>query len=359
MHSKMKWMGILAVAAVAVVAMICSPAAAKTGPVPVKVFILAGQSNMEGHAATGTLDYLGEDPKYGKLLGKVKKPGGPVVVRKDVSIRYLDRKGNLTVGYGAYKGDKKAGEINLGKSFGPELGFGIVMGDLHDEEVLLIKAAWGGKSIYRDFRPPSSGLPKAEVLAAQLAQAKKRNPDATLDDVKAGYGHFYRLMLEQVSDTLGNLKTHFPAYEGQSYEIAGFVWFQGFNDQFGQANKDEYAQHMANLIKDLRKEWKVPQMPVVIGELGTGGKKGAIALAQAAAAKRPEFKGTVAFVETTQHWDFEADKMCREGVWRGPDKAKFYRIAAERPYHYLGSGKMMFLMGHDFGEAMVELLKKK
>ena len=45
-------------------------------------------------------------------------------------------------------------------------------------------------------------------------------------------------------------------------------------------------------------------------------------------------------------------------LWNSPVRAKFYRIASERPFHYLGSGKMMFLMGHDFGEAMVELLKK-
>lgn len=29
---------------------------------PLKVFILAGQSNMEGHAAISTFDYIGKDP---------------------------------------------------------------------------------------------------------------------------------------------------------------------------------------------------------------------------------------------------------------------------------------------------------
>ena len=41
--------------------------------------------------------------------------------------------------------------------FGPELQFGHVLGDYFDNQVLLIKTAWGGKSLYRDFRPPSSG----------------------------------------------------------------------------------------------------------------------------------------------------------------------------------------------------------
>ena len=330
---------IVGVAVLAGVAMLVAPqagAADKVGKGPLKVFILAGQSNMEGHAAAGTLDYLGEDPKYGKLLGKVKQKDGSLVVRKDVWIWYLGRKGDLTVGYGVRKGDKTIGkgadQINLGKSFGPELPFGIVMGDLFDEQVLLIKTAWGGKSIYKDFRPPSSG---GEV------------------------GPFYTKMVDHVKDVLKDLKTLFPKYDAdKGYEIAGFLWFQGFNDQWRKA-PGEYEQNMANLIKDLRKELKVPKMPVVIGALGTGGKKGPVAVAQEAAAKRAEFKGTVSFVETALYWDQKADQLYRKGVWKGPDKAKFYRIAAERPYHYLGSGKIMFLMGHAFGEAMVDLLKPK
>ena len=31
---------------------------------------------------------------------------------------------------------------------------------------------------------------------------------------------------------------------------------------------------------------------------------------------------------------------------------------SDKRYHYLGSGKIMFLIGHAFGEGMVELLKK-
>jgi hypothetical protein len=45
---------------------------------PVKVFILAGQSNMEGHAGVQTLDRLGEHPTHGYLLnrnGTWKLPG--------------------------------------------------------------------------------------------------------------------------------------------------------------------------------------------------------------------------------------------------------------------------------------------
>jgi hypothetical protein len=37
---------------------------------PLKVFILAGQSNMEGHGGVQTLDQLGKHPMHGHLLKK-------------------------------------------------------------------------------------------------------------------------------------------------------------------------------------------------------------------------------------------------------------------------------------------------
>jgi hypothetical protein len=54
----------------------------------VKVFILAGQSNMDGHAGVKTLDRQGEHPTHGYLLKKIKKGDGSFVVRDDVFVSY-------------------------------------------------------------------------------------------------------------------------------------------------------------------------------------------------------------------------------------------------------------------------------
>jgi hypothetical protein len=43
---------------------------------PLKVFILAGQSNMEGHAEISTFDYIGKDPKTATLLKDMRNPDG-------------------------------------------------------------------------------------------------------------------------------------------------------------------------------------------------------------------------------------------------------------------------------------------
>ncbi len=43
---------------------------------PLKVFILAGQSNMEGHAEVRTFDYIGKDPATAPLLKEMRNPDG-------------------------------------------------------------------------------------------------------------------------------------------------------------------------------------------------------------------------------------------------------------------------------------------
>ena len=106
---------------------------------------------MEGQGAIGTLDWLGEDSTYGHLLAKLENDDGSWKVRDDVWVYYPRargglKKGALTVGYGA--NDEK---------IGPELLFGHVMGDCFESPVLLVKTAWGGKSLAVDFRPPRSG----------------------------------------------------------------------------------------------------------------------------------------------------------------------------------------------------------
>ena len=186
----------------------------------VKVFVLAGQSNMEGHATVECLEYQATKGKNQDVFAFCRRSDG-WIERDDVLINYLDRRGKLTVGYGA---PGRQAEI------GPELGFGFTVGDKHDEPVLLIKAAWGGKSLGRDFLPPSVGLPDEETLKAELEKAHKKSPDLKMDELKARYGAYYRLMISEVKTTLAELGKRFPALAGKEPEICGLVWFQGWND---------------------------------------------------------------------------------------------------------------------------------
>jgi len=295
---------------------------------PLKVFILAGQSNMEGQGVVdlegkdynqgkGTLAMMMRDPVKGARFRHLKDAEGKWAVRDDVWVRYQRERGPLLAGPLGF-GFSVYGDAH---HFGPELQFGHVIGDHFENQVLLIKTAWGGKSLYKDFRPPLSG---GEV------------------------GRYYTLMIAQVREALANLKTDFPGYDSRDYELAGFVWYHGWNDGVDPKTAvPEYETNLVNLIEDVRKELNVPRLPVVIGEL-TGPWVEAppewtkLRQAQAAAAARPEFAGNVVFVPTHN----------------------FVRKPEESPnpghgHHEFGNAETYVLVGDALGKGMLTLLDGK
>ncbi len=332
------------------------PSAANDGPV--KVFFLVGQSNMEGKGNPAHLDTYKDDPLIKPTYAGLKDGDG-WKVRDDVWITYPSKfrgakHGSLTVGYGTKQED----------SIGPEFGFGHAIGNALNEPVVLIKIAWGGKSLAVDFRPPGSP-PTQEELEAQLERARKKNPKATIEEIKERYGHYYREMIRHAKEELANLDSRFPALKGRKVEIAGFVWHQGFNDVINRDLKArqyaDYTRWLAEFIRDVRKDLNAPNMPFVIGELSTGGipNRGDFQKAQANTAKLDEFQGNVAFVPTAEYYDTKAHELFEKGYWKGTDeqKAQWQAVGNDRPYHYLGSGKTYYLKGVAFADAMLKMLK--
>jgi alpha-galactosidase len=312
---------------------------------PVKVFILAGQSNMEGKAKVQLMDYQARQPATADLYKHLRKDD-KWIERDDVWIKFLDRKGKLTVGYGSPE------------CIGPELECGNVVGDHYDQPVLLIKTAWGGRSLYRDFRPPSAGLPDEKVLDKLLTNLRKNKKDSTLDDVKASFGATYRDMLKEIHCTLENLQAEFPQYHGQGYELAGFVWFQGWNDMIDPTATAEYTVNMGHFIRDVRRDLKSPNLPFVIGQMGVDGdhpndheKK--FKAAEAAVLDDPAFKGNVALVKTDVFWDTQAEAVYKKDWRKHPDE--WNTVGSNFPFHYLGSARTMLQIGHAFGEAVLKL----
>ena len=215
-----------------------------------------------------------------------------------------------------------------GKSIGPELGFGHVLGTFHDEQVLLIKTAQGNRSLGFDFRPPSSG---------------RTDPGNEFESAE------YKLMVEGVRKTLANIDKVVPGYKDQGYEIAGFVWFQGHKDSFSEVLIEEYEKHLVNLINDVRREFKTPKLPAVVATVGFGGhnmqeKFLRILKAQMAvgdAKKHPEYAGNVASVDTRDFWREVDESPKSEG------------------YHYNRNAETYMLIGDALGRSMVRLLGGK
>lgn len=376
---------------------------------PLKVFILAGQSNMQGHAKIETFDYIGDDPATAPLLKEMRDADGkPRVCEKvwissvgclgDAYADLREKTGKLTAGFGAPEG-----------KIGPEFMFGITMEKQLGEPVLLIKTAWGGRSLHTDFRPPSAGAyePTAEEAKkwAEKPERKTKTEEAT--------GVYYREMVAHVKKVLADPKRVCPAYDAkEGYEIAGFVWFQGFNDlvssdtyppKTGEKGRDysKYGVWLADLIRDVRKDLAAPKMPVVIGVLGVDGLNAkddtkAFRAAMAAPAALPEFAGTVAAIETAPFWAEELaaidkkkdqvrqmsyflnskhkDHANADGAMTEEQKREYLkefeaktitpaeatmwkRGASNGGYHYLGCAKTFALIGKAFAEASLKMVK--
>ena len=300
---------------------------------PVKVYILAGQSNMEGtgfiaadparNGGKGSLEFVAKDSATAPRFRHLLDAKGEWNVRDDVWITYLDRKGPLTVGYGA-RPDR----------IGPELGFGVVVGDATTEPVLLVKCAWGGKSLAVDFRPPSAG-PVPYSLGEKTDEAIKQDPQIV--------GKYYRETLSLVKAALANMGTLVPGSEGRGYMLAGFGWHQGWNDRINDKHNAAYEENMAHFIRDMRRDLGVPKLPFVIAETGMNGptethpRALSLMKGQAAVAARPEFQGNVAFVPTRSFWRPQDQSPTGQG------------------YHWNTNAETYYLIGDAMGKAMLDL----
>jgi Carbohydrate esterase, sialic acid-specific acetylesterase len=217
-------------------------------------------------------------------------------------------------------------------------------------------------------------------------------------------GAFYNDMITHVKSVLSDVKKHHPAYDpAAGYELAGFAWFQGWNDMIDTGtypNRDkpngyeQYTWLLENLIRDMRKDLNAPNMPAVIGVMGIGGVNvegniGNFQKAQMAVAEKSEFKGNVIAVETGKYWDHELAKLVEKSnitnqqmsVFRNeqglegealkkaftehrakhitPEEEAILKTGvSDGDFHYLGSAKIMVGIGRGFAEALAKTIKK-
>jgi hypothetical protein len=373
---------------------------------PLRVFILAGQSNMQGHAHVRTFEHIGMDPATKPLLAEMQNADGSPRILDRVWISSIgcadaEQTGKLTTGFGASQN---------GPKIGPEYTFGITMEKLVDSPILLIKTSWGGKSLNTDFRPPSAG--PYVFNETQLAAFQKQGKDvATIQAEKvSATGINYRLMIDHIKSVLADIKRVVPNFDSsKGFVLAGFVWFQGWNDMVDASTYpnrdmpggyDAYSDAMAHFIRDVRKDLNTPKLPFVIGVLGVGGPTSEYGpdqqrykathdnfrAAMAAPAKLPEFQGNVTAILAEKYWDLELtaaktkeneikrkakklatvdklkpaeekalqEKMRTEGLTER-ERLVLDTGISNLEFHYLGSAKILGGIGKGLAEAMAEL----
>lgn len=290
-------------------------------PSKLRVFIMAGQSNMEGYGKISSdegnpgslVDIIQNDPNgEWSDVGSV----GSWNTLDDVHLYFDHASGiitdNITVGQGAYA-----------DLIGPELMFAHQLDDYYDDPVLIIKTAWGGKSLAVDFRPPSAG---------------------------GTTGPFYNEMIQIVEDVTQNLGTAFPDITVSDYELSGFAWFQGWNDGAEQSYLDEYESNLNHLINDIRADLGVSDLPVVVASSGHGGYL-------------PSTDGWVASMQDIISVAQET-VGCDDEVYGGKvgfvDTKAYYYDATESPddaIHHFNNNALTFLnIGKAIGDEMIKTI---
>jgi len=235
----------------------------------------------------------------------------------------------------------------VGPTFGPELGFGWVMGEFHDEPVIVMKADIGNRSLGWDILPPGT---ESWEHDGRMYPGYGLTLDENGKPVKPAEGAWYAGKqyddyTASIHAVLDSFKEKYPQYAEQGFEVAGFVWWQGHKDGPNPGHNARYEQNLVNLIKAWRKEFNAPNATWTIATVGFHGAdmpEHYVQIAQAqlnvADPKRhPELAGTVKTIDTRPFW----------------------RPAGMSPknqdYHYNHNAETYMLVGDALGRAMAEL----
>jgi alpha-galactosidase len=237
-----------------------------------------------------------------------------------------------------------------GNTFGPELGFGHVLGYYHDAPVLLIKASIGNRGLAWDILPPGSERYTHDgyVYAGYKDSPSRWKKGTEPQPINWYAGKTYDRFIKHINGVLNNFDKNFPQYADQGYDIAGFVWWQGHKDGGSEAHAMRYEKNLVNLIHAYRKEFDAPNAPFAIATIGFGGKDlsgkenyKTIWDAQMAVSdpgKHPELAKNVITVDIRDFWRSKEQSPSGQG------------------YHYNRNAETYYLVGDALGRGMVKLL---
>lgn len=249
-------------------------------------------------------------------------------------------------------------------SIGPELGFGHIVGNFHDEPVLLLKASQGNRSLGWDFLPPGSESfehTDAEgvtwVYAGYGQSPDRWKKGETPAPIAWHAGKQYDDCFNAAKEVLAKFDENFPQWKGRGYQIAGFGWWQGHKDG-GEQGKEaagvhasRYEHNLARLIKTLRKEFNAPNAPFVVATCGFNGGEGW----EPGSSADTIFKAQMSISDPAKHPDFA-------GTVKSVDTRSFYRAPEVSPrnqsFHYHGNAETYMLVGEAMGKAMIDLQPK-
>ncbi len=195
----------------------------------IKVFILAGQSNMEGRA-DGTLLTPEDRQRLAATQDRVQ------LAFNEEPIRVLDV---------VKPSEEIAKSYHRDLIFGPELFFGITLAEAWpNERILLIKLAQGGASLHGCWNP-NWDADKAALMEEEDEPA------------------LYDTFIDYVRDVLSG-------FDQDEYELCAMLWVQGESDAENETAATAYGDTLETLIKQTRHDVSDDQLPFLFFQVGHG-----------------------------------------------------------------------------------------
>ncbi|MCP4488499.1 MAG: hypothetical protein GY820_14440 [Gammaproteobacteria bacterium] len=211
---------------------------------------------MEMSAAQGVTDIFGDGYLTSALLderGDVKVLQFQGALSSEGTLSFNERYGNLSTGFGS-----------VTSFYGPELVFGHYLGNQVVDDVLLLKVVQGGTDLRLDWKTSCSSQNSGnQFTVEELAQES-----------------LYDALIAKARAIQSDSTSYFPEYSGKTIEIAGFLWFQGWNDGGCTTCAENYETNLNCLVSDLRNDLNDPDLPVVIIQSHRGDATSAVQVAQ-------------------------------------------------------------------------------
>ncbi|WP_437759800.1 sialate O-acetylesterase [Sorangium sp. So ce1389] len=209
---------------------------------PVKVFVLAGQSNMVGFGVGADLppELRSQPDIWYDHYNPDAREGGPYASATSTDWGPLEPKGDA-------------------RRYGPEITFGrAVAAAFPEHRIAIVKVAQGGTNLVdhwgRGLPPDPEVLYKSQLyhtLLGSLDSATYTGDRALL----------YPDEVTRLDGALARLES-----EGHDYEIAALVWMQGENEA-GWSAAFRYGDTLRSFIAAVREDLRVPDLPVVLGRI--------------------------------------------------------------------------------------------
>lgn len=294
---------------------------------PVRLIIMAGQSNMVGYGNGYEL---------------------PAALSEQTDIWYDHHNPDAREGWGYENATSTDWEplapMGSDYRYGPELTFGRAVADaLPGQQIAIVKMSQKGTNIHEHWArgvPPYTDEGPELLYKSQLYHLLMGSLDSAVYDEAHGNALAYPLEVTRVDHALQRLQD-----AGVEFTVAGVIWMQGENEAGGQS-AFQYSARLQSFVLALREDLGVAPLPFVIGRVSDN-------LYAANGGPIPEER--TPNIDAVRAAQMQFAESYPWGAWVDTDDLE--PRAADDAYHFTSESYQ--ILGQRFADAYLEVIARE